>query len=341
MNEPDYARRAAELLQKAPVPEAPPTDSDVETADVAAMETALRAPRPSRLMPALKWGALAAAVLIALGAALWVGPPMRRTTTSVIASAASVGTVAAPGEAPRRLVGGMALGQASRVMTPLGGAAELAFSTGTRVELAEGSELSLDALGERQRLHVASGRIAAQVAHVQPGGAFVVETRDAEVEVRGTRFTVEVVPVGARCTAATSSTRVAVEEGVVAVRFDGREVTLHAGDRWPRDCFAAAAPELGPQPAPSGSSLAAQNDLFAQAVTLKRQGDSAGAISLFEHLMEAWPQGPLAESAEVERMKLVAASSEAQGAEAARAYLGRYPKGFARAEAHTFAAKVK
>jgi hypothetical protein len=184
------------------------------------------------------------------------------------------------------------------------------------------------------------------VAHVAPGGAFVIGTRDAEVEVRGTRFTVEVVPPDARC-AASAVTRVTVDEGVVAVRFDGGEVTLSAGERWPQDCFAPApgSPEAQAQPVapapPQGSSLAAQNDLFAQAVTLKRHGDTAGAISLFEHLLEAWPAGPLAESAEVERMKLLATTDAKLGAEAARAYLARYPDGFARLEAAALVQKVK
>src|SRR5262249_10276041 len=161
--------------------------------------------------------------------------------------------------------------------TPRGGTAALDFSTGTHLELAEASELTLDALGDRQRLHVASGRITAHVAHVLPGHAFVVETRDAEIEVRGTRFTVEVVPTDGPC-ARLSSTRVSVEEGVVAVRADAKEMTLKAGDRWPKECFGGN--PIEPLPGP-GSSLGAQNDLFAQAVTLKRQGDVAGAVSLF------------------------------------------------------------
>ena len=62
---------------------------------------------------------------------------------------------------------------------------------------------------------------------------------------------------------------------------------------------------------------------------------------LLEHLMEAWPDGPLAESAEVERMKLVAGRDPRDGAAAARAYLRHYPRGFARTEASALVQAVK
>ncbi|MBK7864687.1 MAG: FecR domain-containing protein [Archangiaceae bacterium] len=333
MNEPDYVQRAAELLSSLPVPEAPEADPDAARADVAAMQVALEERRTARPRWVLR-AALAAGLVLVAGAALLLREGGAVRAASVVASPASVGSVTTGGQAPQRLQGGVPLAEASRVSTPMGGTAALDFSTGTHLELAEGSELSLDALGARQRLHLASGRVRAQVAHVEAGRGFVIETRDAEVEVRGTRFTVEVVPRTTECAHA-SSTRVSVEEGVVAVRAEGREVSLHAGDRWPRECFVE--PAAAEAAALSGSSLGAQNDLFAQAVALKRSGDQGGAISLFEHLMEAWPHGPLAESAEVERMKLLGSTAPARATAAARAYLARHPHGFARAEAEALA----
>jgi hypothetical protein len=113
----------------------------------------------------------------------------------------------------------------------------------------------------------------------------------------------------------------------------GEELFVHAGESWPQGCDGAVpAPAVAEQPA-QASTLAAQNDLFAQASALKRQGDAAGAIALYEHLIEAWPSGPLTESATVERMKLIAEQNRVEGARAARAYLQQYPRGFAREEA--------
>jgi hypothetical protein len=276
--------------------------------------------------------ALAASVALIAGAglvALQRGSVARPTT--VVASSASIGTLTAPGEAPRPLSGEQVLPEASRISTPQGGAAELHFSTGTRVSLGSLADVTLDAVEARQRLYLAHGHLNAHVAHVAKGSSFQVATRDAEIEVKGTVFSVEVVPPAAEC-AGGATTRVSVEEGVVAVRFAGNEVLLHAGDQWPKSCeTAVVAP--APEPAAETSSLAAQNDLFAQAAALKHHGDLPGAIALYEHLLEAWPQGPLAESATVERMKLIAEQNRADGVRAAKAYLSKYPHGFAREEA--------
>ena len=118
----------------------------------------------------------------------------------------------------------------------------------------------------------------------------------------------------------------------IARAVDGLDLLVHAGETWPR-CEAMVAPPPQPEPSVEVSSLAAQNDLFANASALKRQGDVPGAIALYEHLLDAFPAGPLAESAAVERMKLIAEANRFDGARAARAYLQQYPRGFARDEA--------
>jgi ferric-dicitrate binding protein FerR (iron transport regulator) len=276
--------------------------------------------------------ALAASLALVLGAG---GVALQRRVASqgatVVAMSASIGTFTAPGEAPRSLGAEESLPEASRISTPQGGSAELSFSTGTRVALGSSSDVTLDAVEARQQLYLAHGRLNAHVAHVAKGSSFQVVTRDAEIEVKGTVFTVEVGQPAPECAGGTT-TRVFVEEGVVAVRFAGTEVLLHAGDQWPKSCEAAANTPL-PEAAVETSSLAAQNDLFAQAAALKHHGDVAGAIALYEHLLEAWPQGPLSESATVERMKLVAEQNRLDGVRAAREYLSKYPHGFAREEA--------
>ena len=58
-------------------------------------------------------------------------------------------------------------------------------------------------------------------------------------------------------------------------------------------------------------------------------------------LASRYPSSPLAENAHIERMRLLGASDGRRGAEAARAYLARYPHGFARAEANDLLANQR
>ncbi len=81
------------------------------------------------------------------------------------------------------------------------------------------------------------------------------------------------------------------------------------------------------------SELAAQNDMFASAVHAKRRGQGSQAVRIFERLAREYPNGPLAESAVVQRMKLLVAIDSVAARRAANEYLARYPGGFARIEA--------
>lgn len=96
----------------------------------------------------------------------------------------------------------------------------------------------------------------------------------------------------------------------------------------------------GPSPpSPESSSrLAEQNDLFDEAMRMKRSGNAPGALTKLDRLLASYPSGPLSESAAVERMRLLAASDRTRAGVAARDYLRRHPRGFARAEAETIAA---
>jgi hypothetical protein len=157
------------------------------------------------------------------------------------------------------------------------------------------------------------------------------------------------------------ATRVAVTEGVVVVRSRLGEDRLTAGDAWPRDCAAptptsagaatsppaatAAVTVANPVRAPSSvappsptaaltpSEIAAQNRLFAEATAARRRGDAQVAIAGYEQFLARYATSQLAESATVERMRLLASLDRARGREAAAAYLRLYPKGFARREA--------
>jgi len=100
---------------------------------------------------------------------------------------------------------------------------------------------------------------------------------------------------------------------------------------------AVAAPansaHAGASLAGASTSLAAQNDRFAQAMGQKRAGDLSGADATLETLLRDHPGGPLAESALVERMRIVSRMDRARGKDLAAVYLRRHPQGAARVEA--------
>ncbi|MGH7270505.1 MAG: hypothetical protein ACREJ3_08740, partial [Polyangiaceae bacterium] len=73
--------------------------------------------------------------------------------------------------------------------------------------------------------------------------------------------------------------------------------------------------------------------LFAEAVAAKHRKNTRDALAGFARLLDTYPESPLAESATVERMRLLRAASPESAERVARAYLDRYPSGFARLEA--------
>ena len=256
----------------------------------------------------------------------------------------------------RSVANGQAMARGSRLVTGAGGHATLTFSTGTELALDDAGDLTLVEEGLTQIVALGRGRLRAQVAKLTPTQRFMVRTVDAEIEVRGTVFRVRSVAGDPSCGAG-SPTRVAVEEGTVIVRQGGKEAILRAGDTWPGDCASPAASGALARSAPSSalpiaaetppraeesatatteaSTLAEQNDSFASAVAAKTSGDALGAIARFEAFLAKYPGSPLAESATVQRMHLLAPVDHKRAREAAQSYLATYPKGLARAEART------
>jgi ferric-dicitrate binding protein FerR (iron transport regulator) len=204
-------------------------------------------------------------------------------------------------------------------------ALELAAGDGTEVRLAAASEVTLERADAVRWFRLRSGSLYAHVAKLRAGERFVVVTPDRQIEVRGTRFRVSLVHDDPACGGG-SVTRVAVEEGVVTVTVPGgAELRVAAGERWPGGCAqpptpAAVAPAGAvaraggaaartPAPrrveAPSASTLAAENDLFGRAARAARAGDSAAALRLLEQLVARYPDSPLREAAEAERLRIV------------------------------------
>jgi hypothetical protein len=357
MSGPRYARLASRVLEAGGPDSGPPPPPASRAAAIAAIENALsrraRSKRRTRWIGRL---AAAAAVLAAVGggarylahrgtwtaAAPATSPAEQRIVAQTVAGGASVvvGAQAVP------VTEGRAVAPGTRVVTAKSGQLLLAFSAGTSAVLQDGGDATLDA----QAVRLDSGSLDLHVAKQAGDQRFVVRTFDAEVEVRGTQLRVSVVPPDPSCGGGTS-TRVAVSDGVVVVRHGGSEARVGAGEQWPAGCgpassdaSSAAVGGVGPgaahvPPSPStASTLGEQNDLFAQAIAAKRRGDAGSAIAEFDRFLARYPNSPLAESATVERMRLLRSVGSSRAPAAAKAYLARYPNGFAHAEAEAIEA---
>jgi hypothetical protein len=280
-----------------------------------------------------------------------------------------------------------ALARGDHVVVRASGSAAVDLSTGTRFTLEQGADVAIAELGPLQSFTLVAGRLRADVAKLGDGQRFVVQTPDAEIEVRGTSFHVE----SGLAPCAGSTTRVRVTEGTVAVRSARGEDHVHAGGDWPNGCAAmttmAAAPRApasaevtaGASPAARGaapgpikhrdsspatttaptltstptqapasilgggtsSELAEQNRLYGDASAARRRGATSEAVAAYERFLARYPSSQLAESASVERMRLLASTDRSHAASAARDYLARWPRGFARDEAMSLAEKTK
>ncbi|MEY2582066.1 MAG: hypothetical protein QOE09_1915, partial [Ilumatobacteraceae bacterium] len=112
---------------------------------------------------------------------------------------------------------------------------------------------------------------------------------------------------------------------------DGKPKPSSAG-RAAQDVAGAAGAARGLQPI---------NDLFAEAMDAKRRGDKEHALKALRRLETQYPSSHLAESATVERMKMLATLDASAAAALARRYLDRYPDGFARDVAESIVAKAR
>lgn len=357
MSAPRYARFASKLLSQVDA-SPPPPDLEERSRTIAALARAIEGRARKRRVRLWIGGALgvAAASLALLGGARLVAPRGALVVVAPVAPVSVPQIVAHPvggsssvtvSGAQGPLDDGRQLAEGNRVVTPADGRAMLSFSTGSTVLLREGTDLTVTGEGAAQMLRLDSGSVDLHVAKLASGRRFVVATGDAEVEVRGTRFRVAIVAPDPDCGAGTR-TRVSVTEGVVTVRHAGLEDRVPAGEQWPGGCAAAvssAGPERLAQAAPvvvargGESTLTEQNDLFAAAAAAKRRGDSRSALAALDAFVARFPSSPLAESVAVERIRLLRATAPSRAVIAARDYVARYPKGFARAEAEAIVAE--
>lgn len=243
--------------------------------------------------------------------------------------------------------------------------AELTLQSETALSLGPSSEVGIaferpKAGGFDERVRLRTGRVALAVPKLGKRETLAVETRDAIVEVRGTRFSVSVVerpPLE-------SYTEVEVFEGRVLVRGGTSTAALVAGQSWRSIDAPPSEPAASPEPAPrppsvhrepperraapnseaaaqkssgaasEASDLAEQNRLLEAAELAQKSAMPKLALERVELLIQRFPDAELAHNARVERLRLLRDMGKATEAErAAREYLSRYPNGFARAEA--------
>jgi hypothetical protein len=216
--------------------------------------------------------------------------------------------------------------------------------------------------GAETRLILDRGTAAFHVDHLGAGQRFVVRLPDGELEVRGTRFVVDVE--------AGSTRAVRVTEGVVALRIGhDAERLLRAGDRF------EGAPPVEPTPAapsatdanaparaatttahtpvaatpsapPIGSMSASASARSTASASSRAASELAAAMLLLKQ--ERWAEADAALAAFAERhgddaraedaaFLRIAAHRKLNDAAGARAlakdYLARYPRGFRAAEA--------
>ena len=375
MNAPRLAALAAKLLSRATAPAPVLAASDRDRA-IARIELALRHKARRRRM---RWaGGLVAAACVAAACVAWLMSPQATRAPGlapVVAIGQPMGSGArlftTTGSEPLR--SGGALPRGGHLVADAQGGATLRLSTGTEIAIEHDASLAFSDAGPTEHFVLSQGAIRAHVAKLAPGERFIVSTPDAEVEVRGTVFSLALVESDSACGGG-NRTRLAVDEGIVEVRANGQSSLVHPGQRWPASCAALPAPanssQAGPvpvrrvtvytagsaaplgrevhQPDPStarvepttnASRLAQQNDLFSKGVAARRSGDTAGAIAAFDTLLSRYPSSALAESAAAERMRALAPTNRAAARAAAREYLARCPQGFARHDADAILAQ--
>lgn len=194
------------------------------------------------------------------------------------------------------------------------------------------ADFNAESVAGVSRVTLRSGTASFHVERVKPGARFLVAVPDGEVEVRGTRFVVEVAEGRTRS--------VVVTEGVVAVRVAGFEGELRAGERWPQalpsgptptSASVASAPSnmaVAPTPAPPSSTRPTPGPRFAEAMASFNKGDYGEAERRFGSFVRAFPGDSRTEDAMFLIADARARRGDASGArDAARAYLTRYPSG--------------
>lgn len=242
----------------------------------------------------------------------WMGAPSSRADATV---AVLDGTLwLQEGAARRALRAGEAsgVGGSDLLAAPADAEARVSLADTATLTLAASSSVGTvlaaadapEAAPTFEAVRLVSGRAHLKVKKLHAGQRFHVLTPDADVQVRGTEFDVELRP------GSTPGTCVRVQEGLVAVQAGGEHLVA-PGQSWGCDEPAAAVVPAPVEPpvrvAPSrraampvretASDLRAQNALFQTALQAERDGRFADAAALYRKLLARSPRGPLSQQA--------------------------------------------
>lgn len=297
----------------------------------------------------------------------------RRRQRNALLRAANAAVVDAKPRVPRiafALTAGVALAAAlafvfGRSEAPTGASVP---PPAARFEVADVAHADLheEQVGELSRVTMRGGVASFHVERVRAAGRFVVAVPDGEIEVRGTRFVVDVQNGTTRS--------VTVVEGLVEVRLKGFVGFLRAGERWPTAepvasasvalvpapapapapasvvAVAPSAPATtpstrpsvapshaapsAPMPVPSVAKIEPPGTRFAECMRAFDAGDYGRADALFGAFARDFPSDSRTEDALFLRATSRARRGDSVGArDAAREYLRRYPSGFRAPEA--------
>lgn len=302
------AQDPLEVMRSAPMGVSTPSELEEERARVVpwlegrvsvwAEERARR--RRRRAAGAIVFGAVvaaAAAVALVVGTRAETSAPL--AASSGAASTIEVRLVEGSVESENaRISTDSRFAPASHVRTGDGGHAVFEGTSLYRLQMKEQSELVFGdepASSKRTHIRLVGGEIELAVKKLAPGRTLEVETADATVRVKGTRFVVRALERDGK-----ASTCVRVDEGLVEVeRRDGR-VLLRAGEssgcereRQADATRAARASEVtraepAKSPGPK-SSLEEESRLLAAALSAEKSGRIAEARAAFSELIRRYP----------------------------------------------------
>lgn len=231
----DHSALAAEVLRRKPI--ATPTSNLSRDDGVSLVAQALERRRSRRTLLSRMWRvtAAAAAVVLFAGAGAWqlwssgepkpTAEPHRVETANRVAKSLP--------RIDRGLQDGRTIEPGATISATGEGLTRIALNSGTRLALSAGSLLSYDEGTSTHRFSLSRGSVHLEVKKLSGQERFLVNTPDAEVEVRGTVFDVSWLPARDPCG---GQTRVRVSEGIVEVRQAGAASRIAAGEHWPTEC---------------------------------------------------------------------------------------------------------